>query len=200
MIFAQATRLPTILFVLFILMHATSTNAEPIIKTNTVYYEFKAKTRQEIWQQIMSNSPKGAVEVAGSHAVNVGLTEWKLGGVFQYRASLFKCRMATVIPELAITIHLPLWTNKWEADAKLADDWDRYVRMISQHEDIHVQYATKMVHEIYDEINKLGTFKRCEYLEAALTELKANVVGKYKAQNKWFDAKEFVYQKKLRWF
>lgn len=197
---AQTFRLLTVLLALATLSHGTSATAEPIVKTNTIYYEFEAKNRREIWNQIKAHSPKGTVEVAGNHAVNVGLTEWKLGGVFQYRASLFKCRMATVIPELTISIHLPLWTNKWEADQKLADDWDRYVRMIAQHEDIHVQYATKMVHEINDEIKKLGTFSRCESLEDALSELKAKIVGKYKAQNKWFDAKEFVYQKKLHWF
>ena len=174
--------------------------AQPVIQDATEYYEFSAATRAEIWHQILANSPKGSVEMAGHHAVNVATTEWRFEGHYRYEASLFKCRIIDVQPVLYITIHLPHWNNKWQADAKLAEDWDRYVRMVSNHEAIHRRYAIKMAEEYEKTLNELDTYKSCRDLNDDVTKIKDRLIGKYRAKNLWFDAQEFEYQKELNWF
>lgn len=177
-----------------------SLQAKPIITEERVYYSFKANNRDQIWQQIERNSPKGRVESAGEHLINVALTQLNLTGQYQYQASLTKCKLTTIQPQLHITIHMPHWENSWQADALLVENWNRYVRMVSDHEDIHKQYAIKMVEELEQALLKIGTFKRCNQLKEELEKVRSATLGKYRAQNAWFDAKERVYQKDMNWF
>lgn len=174
--------------------------AEPVVEEKTVYYEFTASNRQEIWQQILDKSPDGEVVVAGHHAVNVATTEWQLSSHVTIEGGLYRCTLKEVQPLLQITIRLPYWSNKWEADSLLADNWDKYLRMVSRHEDIHRQYTIKMVQELEVELMKLGSYRHCRDLKDAIAKIETQVTAKYNAQHKWFDANEFAYQKNLEWF
>lgn len=174
--------------------------AQPIVEQKTVYYEFTANSKKEIWQQILEKSPRGAVNVAGHHAVNVATTEWQMSTKYNLEGGLHRCTLKSVQATLQITIRLPNWTNKWQADKLLADNWDNYVRMVSNHEDIHRQYAIKMAQEYETELMKLDSYRRCADLKEAMEKVRVHVIGKYHAQNKWFDANEFTYQKNLEWF
>ncbi|HVL00772.1 MAG TPA: DUF922 domain-containing protein, partial [Dongiaceae bacterium] len=166
----------------------------------TTYYEFEASTRKEIWQQILAKSPKGATEIAGHHAVNVATTEWQMKARYGLEGGFQKCTLTDVQPHLRITIRLPLWTNKWEADAVLADNWDNYVRMVSRHEDVHRQYAIRMASEYETALMQLGSARTCKELREDIDKAWQKVVGEFNAKNNWFDAQEFVYQKELVWF
>jgi len=174
--------------------------AQPVVEEKTVYYEFSAKSKKEIWQQILHRSPHGAVNVAGQHAVNVATTEWQMSARYTLEGGFQRCTLKDVQSMLQITIRMPYWTNKWQADKLLAENWDNYVRMVSNHEDIHRQYAIKMAQEFETELLKLDSFRRCSDLKEAMEKIRIQVIGKYQAQNKWFDANEFTYQKNLEWF
>lgn len=174
--------------------------AEPIVEEKTIYYEFTANSKKEIWQQILQKSPRGAVNMAGQHAVNVATTEWQMSAQYTLEGGLNRCTLKDVQAKLQITIRLPHWTNKWQADKLLADNWDNYVRMVSNHEDIHRQYAIKMAQEYETELMKLDSYRRCSHLKEAMEKTRIQVIGKYVAQNKWFDANEYTYQKNLEWF
>lgn len=174
--------------------------AQPVIEEKTVYYEFSANTKKEIWQQILEKSPMGATNIAGHHAVNVATTEWTLGARYRLEGGLERCTLTEVQPHLQITIRMPNWTNKWEADAVLADNWDNYVRMVSSHEDVHRQYAVRMATEYEAALMELGSYRYCRELKEEMENVRQTILGKFKAHNKWFDAKEFVYQKELVWF
>lgn len=177
-----------------------SGHASPVIEEQTVYYRFHARSQKEIWNRIIAGSPNGLTQVAGQHAVNVATTEWELKLHYTIEGGFQKCSLRDVRPHLKITIRLPHWENKWEADPLLAENWDRYVRMVSSHEDIHRQYAIKMAEEVHQELMQLESQRRCHDLEADISRTRDRVIGKFNARNKWFDAKEFVYQKQLVWF
>ena len=174
--------------------------AEPKITEERVYYPIIAMDRDQIWDQIKQNSPKGEFHRAGEHLVNVAVTEWILSSNNQARASVISCRMVKVEPQLHIRIHMPHWENSWQADPELVKNWEHYVRMVSDHEDIHKQYAIKMVEELDHELKQLGKFKRCEQLREQYEKVKNRIISKYKLENAWFDAKERVYQRGLNWF
>lgn len=174
--------------------------AKPEISESSVYYNINATTRHGVWNQIKEKSPRGEVNVAGNHAVNVAMTHWSLSSNVQYHASLFKCRLSEVSVGLKVTIHLPYWENSWQAEQPLVDEWSRYVRMVSTHESIHQRYSVLMAEELENRLNELGVYKTCKSLKSDVEKIKNEVIGKYKAKNIWFDAQEFVYQKELRWF
>lgn len=173
---------------------------EPLIEETREYYEFQASTREQIWRQIASHSPKGNVNLAGHHAVNVAVTEWRFDSRFRFEPGLRRCRIVDIQPRIRITIRMPHWVNKWEADEKLVADWDRYVRMVSEHEDVHRNYAIAMVKDFYQQAQGLGEFGDCQDARDAYETLQRSVAAEYQAKNKWFDAQDFVYQKQLKWF
>ena len=185
---------------LLVLLFTQPVSAKPFIIEERKYYSFTASSRQEIWQQIQANSPRGVVEKAGEHLVSVAVTEARLSGRYQYQASLTRCKLLSYEPHLKIIIHMPHWENSWQASQQLVDNWNNYVRMVSNHEDIHRQYAIKMVEEFDRRLGELAHFKRCNELKEAIEQIRQEVIGTYRAQNAWFDAKERVYQKNLRWF
>jgi len=135
--------------------------AQPVIEEQTLYYRFNASSQKEIWEKIIAGSPQGRVQVAGQHAVNVATTEWHLTLHYRLEGGFQKCSITNVRPHLKITIRMPHWENKWEADPLLAENWDRYVRMVSNHEDIHRQYAVKMAQEVARELSVLDSQRRC---------------------------------------
>ncbi len=183
-----------------LLLLASPLQAKPVITEERVYYSFKAITRNEIWQQIKLNSPNGEVEKAGQHLINVAMTQTQMGARFRYDVSLTQCKLVDIRPTLHITIHMPHWENSWQADPRLVDNWNGYVRMVSNHEDVHKQYAIKMVEEYERRLHALGMFKRCKDLKAAVQKTRKEVVGQFNAENAWFDAKERVYRNGLQWF
>lgn len=174
--------------------------AQPIVEEQTVYYEFIANNKNEIWQQIQQKSPRGTVNMAGQHAVNVATTEWQMSARYTLEGGLYRCTLKAVQPTLQITLRLPYWSNKWQADKLLADNWDNYLRMVSNHEDIHRQYAIKMAEEFEIELMKLDSYRHCIDLKQAIEKTRIQVIAKYQAQNKWFDATELTYQHNLEWF
>ena len=174
--------------------------ADPVVEEKTLYYEFTANNKKEIWRQILNNSPQGKVNVAGNHAVNVATTEWELTAKHSYEGGLYRCTLKDVQTTLKITIRLPYWANKWQADQQLVENWDNYVRMVSDHEDVHRRYAIKMAQEYETELMELDSYKKCRDLKDAVKKTRTRVIGKYQAKNKWFDANEFTYQKNLVWF
>lgn len=188
------------LLLLAALLLSAPGQAQPVIEEQTLYYRFNASSQKEIWEKIIAGSPQGRVQVAGQHAVNVATTEWHLTLHYRLEDGFQKCSITHVRPHLKITIRMPHWENKWEADPLLAENWDRYVRMVSNHEDIHRQYAVKMAQEVARELSTLDSQRRCHELEDDIKRTKDQVIGKFEAQNKWFDATEFVYQKELIWF
>lgn len=179
---------------------ASSGSAQPVIEEQTEYYGFDANSRQQIWQQILAKSPKGATTIAGHHAVNVATTQWWLEARYQLEAGLQRCELKSVQPQLKIVIRLPHWRNKWQADKILAENWDNYLRMVANHEDIHRQYTIRMVNEFEEALLGLGSYRRCRDLKEDIEKTRLQVIGKYKAKNKWFDANEYTYQKELVWF
>ncbi len=82
----------------------------------------------------------------------------------------------------------------------MADNWDNYLRMVSNHEDIHRQYAIKMAQEFEIELMKLDSYRHCRDLKQAIEKTRIQIIAKYQAQNKWFDATELTYQHNLEWF
>ena len=103
-------------------------------------------------------------------------------------------------PILNVTITLPHWKNKWQASQQLADNWDNYVRMVARHESVHKDYAIDMVRDLDKRLGELGVLGSCEELQKEVKKAKEQAVAKNKANNRWFDAKDRVYQKKLKWF
>lgn len=173
---------------------------EPTVTQERVYYAIQAQTREQVWQQIKQNSPKGEFQRAGEHLINVAVTQWSLETRYQYEVSLTQCKLRDIQPFLHIRIHMPHWKNSWQADPLLAENWSRYVRMVSDHEDIHKQYAIKMVNELDKLLHGLGSFKRCQQLEDEVEKVTNKTISKYKLENAWFDAKERIYQRELEWF
>ena len=82
----------------------------------------------------------------------------------------------------------------------MAENWDNYVRMVSKHENVHKDYAVKTAHELDKRLAEIGVMKSCKDLKAKIEQTRQDVLAQNYLDNKWFDAKERVYQQKLKWF
>ncbi|MCG8670974.1 MAG: DUF922 domain-containing Zn-dependent protease [Pseudomonadales bacterium] len=174
--------------------------AEPVINTKTQHYEFSAKSRKQIWQHIRRAGENVELNNGTRHGVPVAWTAYDLQLQYRLSAALYQCRLYSYKPILNVTVTLPHWKNKWEADPVLAENWDNYVRMVAQHESVHKKYAIQMAHELDKRLSEIGIMKSCREVKEKVEKIRSQVFAENKANNKWFDAKERVYQQKLRWF
>lgn len=164
------------------------------------YYSFAAHDKASIWVGMASASPKVSLDDHVQHEIVIGLTEWRLRQRYQYQAALFRCEVADHVVVLDVVIHLPHWKDKWKAPAHLQSSWDKYVRMVSDHEDIHKAYAIRTAERIDEEVSALGQAKDCEQLTHDIDKIVEKHLAQNRLDNKWFDAKERFYQKRLQWF
>ena len=174
--------------------------AETEITLSSKYYQFNAHDKKSIWKGIVAHSPKVSLADYAQHKVVVGLTEWNLRYHYTFRVALYRCEIKKYAVDVNIAIHLPYWQNKWEASEPLQKSWDQYVRMVSDHENIHKEYAIRTAKRIDRGISELGVFKGCGELKKEVEAISRRHMQQNNADNRWFDAKEKIYQKNAIWF
>ncbi len=176
-------------------------SASALAKTETSlsskYYQFNAHDKKSIWKGIVAHSPKVSMKAHVQHKVVVGLTEWSLRYHYTFRVGLYRCEIKKHSVDVNVAIHLPYWENKWEAPELLQRSWDQYVRMVSDHEDIHKEYAIRTAKRLDKSINDLGVFKGCNELKEEVEAIARRHIQQNKADNSWFDAKEKFIKKTL---
>ena len=185
---------------LFGFMVTQTVFAEPVINESKQYYEFDAGSREEIWHRISRAGGRVQASDGTDHGVRVAWTSHDLQLKYQFQPGLNKCRLTSYQPILNVTVTLPYWRNKWEANPVLADNWDNYVRMVANHESVHKDHAIKMAKDLDQRLGEIGVMKSCRDLKAEVKKIRDQVISENVANNRWFDAKERVYQKKLKWF
>jgi len=186
--------------VFFLFVLSANVGAEAIISVNSTYYQFSANDKASIWKGIRDSSPKVSMDDHTDHRVVVGLTEWQLRYRYRFRSVPYHCEIKSFSINLDISIHLPFWVDKWKAPVELQQSWDRYVRMVSTHENIHKSYALRTVNLIDKDVSELKPVKRCDDLKAQVEGIAKRHVQQNKMDNRWFDAKEKIYQKNAIWF
>ncbi len=190
------------LFVIFLSVFICTPPA--LAKTQTSlaskYYQFNAHDKKSIWKGIVAHSPKISMKEHAQHRVVVGLTEWSLRYHYTFRVGLYRCEIKKHSVDVSVAIHLPYWENKWEASESLQRSWDQYVRMVSDHEEIHKEYAIRTAKRLDKDISDLGVFKGCNALRKEVEAIAQRHMQQNKADNSWFDAKEKIYQKNAIWF
>ncbi|MBV1920015.1 MAG: DUF922 domain-containing Zn-dependent protease [Pseudomonadales bacterium] len=174
--------------------------AETEVSLSSKYYQFNAHDKKSIWKGIVAHSPKVSLEDYAQHRVVVGLTEWSLRYHYTFKVSLYRCEIKKHSVNVNIAIHLPYWENKWEASPSLQQSWDQYVRMVSDHEDIHKEYAIRTAKRLDKGISELGVFKGCNELKEEVDVISQRHMQQNRADNNWFDAKEKIHQKNVIWF
>jgi predicted secreted Zn-dependent protease len=185
---------------LSVLIYSPSALAETEVSLSSKYYQFNAHDKKSIWKGIVAHSPKVSLEDNAQHRVVVGLTEWSLRYHYTFKVGLYRCEIKKHSVDVDIAIHLPYWENKWEASGSLQQSWDQYVRMVSDHEDIHKEYAIRTATRLDKSISELGVFKGCNALKQEVNAISQRHMQQNKADNSWFDAKEKIYQKNAIWF
>ncbi len=182
------------------LVCSTSIRAETEVSLSSKYYQFNAHDKKSIWKGIISHSPKVSLKDYAQHKVVVGLTEWSLRYHYTFRVGLYRCEIKKHSVDVRVAIHLPYWENKWEAPEVLQKSWDQYVRMVSDHEDVHKEYAIRTAKRLDKDISELEVFKGCGELKKAIEAISQRHMQQNRADNSWFDAKEKIYQKNAIWF
>ncbi|OUS31912.1 hypothetical protein A9Q99_02125 [Gammaproteobacteria bacterium 45_16_T64] len=175
-------------------------SAKTEISFSSQYYSFQAHDKASIWKGIAAKSPKVSQKDHVRHQVIVGLTEWDLRQHYRFRGSLNRCELVGATTQLNVSIHLPYWEDKWKAPGYLQKSWDQYVRMVSDHEGIHKAYAIRTAERIDKEVSELVHEKDCEQLKAYIDEIVQKHMQQNRLDNRWFDAKEKIYQKHAAWF
>ena len=174
--------------------------AKADISVTSNYYEFEAKDKVSIWEGIISRSPKISLDDHAQHNAIVGLTEWSLRYKYTFQAALYRCEIKEFNISADIAVHLPHWEDKWKASLVLQKSWDNYVRMVSDHEDIHKIYAIRTADRIDKDVLAIGQRKRCEELESEVEAIFKRHLLQNRLDNTWFDAKEKIHQKNAIWF
>jgi predicted secreted Zn-dependent protease len=122
-----------------------------------------------------------------------GFTKWDLDWSFESDAVGWNtCKTIELNLDLNINVHLPDWVDYNKGTDRAKKNWNRYIKDLIEHEDIHVQISYDLAEEVYAE---MIDFKApCSKFNALFNKKANAILKKYEDKHAAFD--KATYQKK----
>ncbi len=164
-------------------LYSGTTGSTPIsepgvfISTDTKYYDITGSTEEELRSQIAGLGPEGYAGL--THAVY----RWNIG----FKQHNGVCAIDRVRIDTVITFTYPRWKDM-SSDQKLADDWNRGLVALEDHEKGHEEIDRKASQDIYDNLYLLlPAYPTCGELKLRADALAQAVLEEEKKNNKEYD-------------
>lgn len=146
------------------------------------YYTISGTTPQQLIASMETQGPS-ADDGRRFH----GHTRWNVE--WQYRTALRgnQCRIQSVDTRITGDITLPEWSNAQDASEDLRGRWQRYSRILREHEEGHYQFALQAGEDIRRELMTLSSGKGCEALTQQANELGRSLVDAQRQRELAYD-------------
>lgn len=132
------------------------------------YYPISGQTPQQLLEAMQDNGPAGD-DGTRFH----GYTRWNVRWQYRTATQGRRCRIQSVDTRVSGEITLPQWSGEQDASAELRERWQRYSRLLREHEEGHYQFALQAGEDVRRELLTLSSNNGCE----ALNE-QANALGR----------------------
>jgi predicted secreted Zn-dependent protease len=156
-------------------------NARPTVAERTEYYEVFGSTEQELRSAINKIRPRDRTGERSD-----GLTDWDINWKYELTMSAGSCSVEFVATTLRITVTLPRWANRRLASSTLAQQWDKYIAALEDHEQHHMQLALRAAQDIQERLSSGGA-PTCAALAASLDSTADTVMERLHGEQVQFD-------------
>lgn len=156
--------------------------ATPIINDNVETYKIYGATANELRQQMNEN---GIYDHGGRFDAN---TSWYVKWDFHYQDSSVGCSLSDITVSVDITMHLPEWADKQDANDPLQEQWVRYLTLLRMHERGHRDNGIKAARDIDYMLNNLPSMPSCSTLESEANSKAYSILKEYNAADLSYDS------------
>lgn len=117
------------------------------------FYDIKGQTAAEIRKEMRLNGTKW-----NDGKVYAALTSWNIRYRYEVISENGKYRIKSASTDIDVDISMPRWSPEQQASRELIEEWERYYRVLDEHEIGHRDLAVKAAGEINEILAGLGNF------------------------------------------
>ena len=151
------------------------------VRQREEHYDLRGTTEKQLQDSIKQRGPEGELR---------GLTEWTVTWTFHTTTDgRGQCLVASVATRLDITVTLPRWIGADEAPGELRSRWDRALRDLRRHEQLHVANAVRTAKAIEGAVRSLPSAADCNALETDVGLAANQELAEGRRRDKSYDAR-----------
>lgn len=124
-----------------------------LIKEKYRYYDVAGQSVAQIRQEMKRNGTKW-----NDGKVYAALTSWDIRYSYDVTSENGKFLISSTATDVDIVIDMPRWNADPQASRELLGEWERYARVLKEHESGHRDLAVKAAGEINEILAGLGSF------------------------------------------
>lgn len=180
----------------FVAGGVAESQARVIVKEKTKFYKINGKNGQQIAASIDKRGPKAN---GGMHAV--ASVEWS----FELKNPKFaivgnQCKITDVDVHVLLNYVYPKWTGYKRASKKLRERWDKFIKLVEQHEGKHAKIILAGSRGLERSLKRARgrVSKGCSDFDASLARLVAPVMLSTQTRNYNLDRREGFRWAKVR--
>ncbi|OGU00226.1 MAG: hypothetical protein A2079_00385 [Geobacteraceae bacterium GWC2_48_7] len=117
------------------------------------FYDVKGQSAAEIRKEMKLNGTKW-----NDGKVYAALTSWDIQYHYDVIFENGKYRIKSASTDIDVVINMPRWKPEQQATRELIEEWERYIRVLDEHETGHRDLAVKAAGEINEILAGLGDF------------------------------------------
>ena len=170
-----------LLFFMFLLAASQGALAEPRINEKREYYDIRGRSESELKSELNS---KGVYD----GRMNDAYTKWYVRWNYGYQSGPDGCSLKEVRTSADINIKLPRWKNENDGPADVREKWSRFIKALEEHENGHLDFGVKTATEIDEALLHMPAYPDCEQMGNAANDKANEILGKYLAEEKAYDA------------
>lgn len=160
------------------------TSSAPIVEERLEYYDVFGSSARELRASAFANAPRVLYE--GTWQEAGGTTSW----VVTYQATFSverRCTLRLFQTSVKIRTVMPRWRGGRVEGTRLADQWDRYLQAVSEHERGHAANGLGAAESIHQSVPTLGPAATCEELKQAIDAQAASIIAAYRQADLEYD-------------
>lgn len=155
----------------------------PNISEQTIYYQIKGKTIQELRQQMNQLGPHDEKENRRYDAY----TRWRFEYNYRYTTVQNQCKITMANVNITIKFTMPQWRNQEQSSPEIVNHWHQYIRNLQLHENGHKQHGIDAGREMWQILQQMPAYSSCPALKRAIEEKASEITQKYGQKDKDYD-------------
>ncbi len=146
------------------------------------FFDVRGATAAQLRADLSRVGPVGETGLRGD-----GYTEYRIAWRFSMRPGNDECRAHDVQVDLDVRMLLPRWTPPRGVSARLVRTWDRFSKVLREHEDGHHRIAVAAAKEVRRKLGGRVKAADCRTLEARMNKIANDVLQEYRRKQAEFD-------------
>lgn len=145
-------------------------------------YVIRGSTLSELRAQM---SRLGPVDASGRHDA---YTSWVVRWSYPYERQPDSCGLGKVKVSLTVTFTMPEWERPDDAPADVVTRWERYTKVLQEHEDGHKDHGYGAAREVLRELRAFDSRPTCDEANRAANQRAERILDVYRKKDQSYDA------------